>query len=372
MPKISTRLFSGAKHRVSKKVGMPPGSLIHIGEDHSRETQISLISYGVRGVETRILDSVDALSHYQAGDAITWLNIVGLADIKAIEAIGQHFDIHRLVLEDILNTHQRPKCEHHDSFIYLVLTSLVIPEPGADRTVIQGLKSGIQYQQVSILLLDRFVITFEESASSALGHITQRLSNSSGRFRSQGSDYLAYEILDSIVDQYFEYEEYMAEQIDDIEEELLINPTSDTLIRIQRLKRELIKIRRVISPLRELLNGLLRSDSPLIHAGTAIYLRDVFDHCLRITEMLDSYRDMTTGLLDIYISSISNRMNEIMKVLTIFASIFIPLTFITGIYGMNFDDMPELHWPWAYPALWGLFISIAGGLLVYFKRRHWL
>jgi magnesium transporter len=372
MPKISKRLFSGSNHQVSKKVGMPPGSLIHIGEDHSRETEISQISYSALGVETRILDSVAALRHYQTGEAITWLNIAGLADIKAIEAIGQHFDIHRLVLEDILNTHQRPKCEHHDNFIYLVLKSLVVPESGADSAAIQGLKSGIQYQQISILLLDRLVITFEESSSSALDHIKQRLNNSSGRFRSQGSDYLAYEILDSIIDQYFEYEEYMAEQIDDVEEELLINPTNDTLIRIQRLKRELIKIRRIISPLRELLNGLLRSDSPLIHAGTHIYLRDVFDHCLRIAEMLDSYRDMTTGLLDIYISSISNRMNEIMKVLTIFASIFIPLTFITGIYGMNFDDMPELHWPWAYPALWGLFISIAGGLLVYFKRRHWL
>ena len=372
MTETSKGKVAGPVRHVSRKGGLPPGSLIHIGEDHRTESRISLVSYGPKGIESRMLESIADLGDTQGADTVTWINIAGLADIEAVEAVGAQFGIHRLVLEDILNTHQRPKCEHHENFIYLVLKGLVVPKPGTEVADHQGLKSGIQYQQISILLLDKFVITFEETSGQTFDPIKQRLQTSRGRLRAMGSDYLAYELLDTIVDQYFEYEEYMAEQIEAVEEELLLNPTRETLIRIQRLKRELIKIRRVVSPLRELLNGLLRSDSNLIHSGTQIYLRDVFDHCLRITETLDSYRDMTTGLLDIYISSISNRMNEIMKVLTVFASIFIPLTFITGIYGMNFDNMPELQWPWAYPTLWILFVSIPGGLLVYFKRKQWL
>jgi magnesium transporter len=221
-------------------------------------------------------------------------------------------------------------------------------------------------------VLDNFVVTFKEKTDDIFVPLKQRISNSKGRIRNLGSDYLAYAILDTIVDQTFSLLDSLDEMLESTEEELLTNPTSGTLVSIQRIKRELIYIRKSVSPLREMLATIMRSDSILIQEKTNIYFRDVYDHALRITESIESYRDMLSGLLDIYISSVSNKMNEVMKVLTIFASIFIPLTFIAGIYGMNFEYMPELKWKWAYPVLWVLFISIPVVLLIYFKNKKWL
>lgn len=352
--------------RVSKKRGLPPGSLIHVGTDHRHPALITLVDYNATGFSNRVVDSIEDLLPFKHSPSITWVNIGGLSNIALIEAIGEHFGIHRLVLEDILNTHQRPKCEEHEDFIYLVLRSI------NQAVSNEGNVATSEYEQISVLLLDGFVFTFEEKPNETFEPIRRRINGSLERFSSLGSDYLAYVILDTLVDQYFDFEEAMAERIDDVEEILLHNPTADTLAGIQRLKRDLIKMRRAVTPLRELLNGVLRANTKLVKPATHIYFRDVHDHCLRITETLDTYRDMVTGLLDIYISSVSNKMNEIMKVLTVFASIFIPLTFITGIYGMNFDVMPELHWPWAYPLLWVGFICIPVVLLTYFKRKRWL
>lgn len=348
--------------RVAKKGGLPPGSLVHIGEVHETEVRITIIDYNQDTIEERTVDSIEQILQCRETDTVTWVNIEGLGNIELISAIGEHFNIHPLVLEDILNTHQRPKLEEYDDYLYCVLKGIALLEG----------KFVVTYEQISILILNDFVFTFKEKQDELFEPVKRRLRASKGHFRSQGADYLAYVILDTIVDSYFTLQDSLDEIVDSIEEELLTDPTTKTLTLIQGVKRELIYIRKSTSPLRELLNAILRSESPLIQDKTLIYFRDISDHVLRISEAIESTRDMVAGLLDIYITSISNKMNEIMKVLTVFASIFIPLTFITGIYGMNFEYMPELKWKWAYLGLWVAFITIPIVLLVYFKKKKWL
>jgi magnesium transporter len=354
--------MSDSLSNTSEKTGMPPGTLVHVGDILEDEARISVFDYSKDALEELEIDSIDALLPYRDKDTVTWVNIEGLRDIDIVESVGRMFNIHPLVLEDILNTHQRPKFEEYDNCLYIVLKALSLE---ADPL-------SVSREQISILVLKNFVFTFKEKKDDIFAPLGQRLRNSKGRIRSHGSDYLAYAILDTVVDENFSLLDTLDEVYDSIEERLLTNPSSDTLMTIQRLKRELILMRKSISPLRELLAELLRSETELIAEKTQVYFRDVYDHAIRITETLESYRDMLGGLLDIYLSSVSYKMNEVMKVLTIFASIFIPLTFIAGIYGMNFENMPELKWTWAYPALWVVFVAIAIVLLVYFRKKKWL
>ncbi len=347
---------------ISKKYGMSPGSLVHVGNVLEAESRMSIIDYSNASIEEQSIESVNEILPYVDKDTVTWLNVEGLKNVELVESIGGILNIHPLVLEDILNTHQRPKFEEYDHYLYIVLKKLSL-EDG---------KFAVSYEQISILVLDNFLVTFTEKPDDIFQPLKQRLKNSKGRLRNLGSDYLSYAILDTIVDRIFVLLDALDETIESTEDELLTNPAADTLAIIQRLKRELIYIRKSISPLRELLAAILRSDTRLIEEKTNIYFRDVYDHAIRITESTESYRDVLSGLLDIYMSSVSNKMNEVMKVLTVFASIFIPLTFIAGIYGMNFEYMPELKWKWAYPTLWVSFISIPVVLLVYFKKKKWL
>jgi magnesium transporter len=346
----------------SKKAGLPPGSLVHVGEVLETEARITIIDYNKDIIEEQTIESIEQILQCREKDTVTWVNIEGLGIVELIGAIGEAFNIHPLVLEDILNTHQRPKLEEYDDYLYCVLKGISSAENDF----------AVEYEQISILILNDFVFTFKEKQDQLFEPVKRRLRSSKGHFRSQGADYLAYVILDTIVDSYFTLQDSLDDIVDSVEEDLITNPTAETLATIQGVKRELIFIRRSISPLREMLNAILRSESPLIEGKTLIYFRDISDHVLRISESLESSRDMVSGLLDIYITSISNKMNEIMKVLTVFASIFIPLTFIAGIYGMNFEYMPELKWRWAYPTLWGGFVIIPIILLVYFKKKKWL
>jgi magnesium transporter len=348
---------------VSEKSGLPPGSLIHVGDVLQPVSRISVMDFGTDHLQEPQIVSIDELEHYKKTDSITWVMIEGLADVNIIERIGQLFGIHQLVLEDILNTHQRARFEEFDDHLYIVLKCL-LPETG---------NFDVRYEQVSLLVLDNFVFTFKEKQDELFFPLQQRVRNPKSRLRSMGTDYLTYAILDIIVDQNFVLIDSLDDVISELEDQLLLaEPDSETLNTIQKLKREVISIRRHISPLRELIAGMLRSESPLINDKTHIYLRDVYDHSIRVIESIESYREILTGLLDIYISNISNKMNEVMKVLTVFASIFIPLTFLAGIYGMNFEYMPELKWKWAYPVLGLAFILIPLLLIVYFKRRKWL
>jgi magnesium transporter len=350
-------------NNASEKSGLPPGSLIHVGDIHESVTRMSVIDYSKENIEEQEIESVDDILKYKDSNTVTWVIIEGLTNVTIVERIGAIFGIHNLVLEDILNTHQRPKFEEYDDHLYIVLKSLLT----------ENERFTVAYEQISLLVLKNFVFVFKEKTDDLFKPVQQRLKTSKGRLRSLGSDYLTYAILDTIVDQNFIIIDSLDDAITSVEDSLLASePTQDTLHTIQMLKREIISIRRNVSPIRELMSGMLRSESDLINEKTHIYLRDVSDHAIRVIESIELYREILTGLLDIYISSVSNKMNEVMKVLTVFASIFIPLTFLAGIYGMNFEYMPELKWKWAYPVLWAVFVSIPVVLLIYFKRKKWL
>lgn len=350
------------KKRTSEKTGLPPGSMVHVGVKSDSPTKISIIDYSPGFAKEYSAKTIKELLHFKNKGTITWVNIEGLHDVKLIAAIEEHFNIHALVLEDILNTHQRPKIEEFENFLFLVLKGLLFDK--------QNMK--IVYEQISMVVLDDMVITFKEKTDDIFVPVRKQLLNAnSARIRNRGSDFLAYTILDTIVDEYFTFQDALDDQLEDIEDELLFHPTEQTLSSIQKLRREVIFVRRSIAPVREILAAIIRSDSSLIDEKNHIYFSDVYDHSIRVIEAMESYRDLVSGMIDIYLSSISNRMNEVMKVLTVFASIFIPLTFIAGIYGMNFKYMPELEWEWAYPALWGFFIFQIIVLLTFFKRKKW-
>jgi len=346
----------------SGKAGLPPGSLVHVGKVRDTARRVSVIRYNKENIETFNIASLDELPRDRGKAEITWVNVEGLQDTEIIASLEHSFAIHPLVLEDILNTHQRPKFEEFGDYLFVVLKALAF-EPDQPT---------INHEQISILILKDFVFTFAEKPDDLFDQIRRRLEDAKGRLRCLGADYLAYVIMDTIVDRYFTLQDSLDEALESLEEQLLSNPTSQTLATIQRFKRELIFVRKSISPVRELLSVIQRSESALIHEKTVVYFRDVYDHAIRVSEAVDSSRDLITGMLDIYLSSVSNKMNEVMKVLTVFASIFIPLTFVAGVYGMNFEYMPELKWRWGYPLLWIVFIGITAGLLNYFRRKRWL
>ncbi len=354
--------MSDSSSNISRKAGMPPGALIHVGEVFDADSTIFVIDWSNESIEERTVQSVDEILRYKGQGTVTWVDIEGLKNIELVEAVGRAFNIHPLVLEDILNTHQRPKFEEYDDYLYIVMKVVSL----------EGDELSPNYEQVSVLVLSDFVFTFKERKDDVFLPINRRIKNNRSQLRSLGSDYLAYTILDTIVDLNFSLLDSFDEKLDSIEDELLTDPTPQTLVDIQRIKRELINIRRNTSPLRELLGAILRSESELIHEKTHMYFRDVYDHAIRITEAIELHRDMMSGLLDIYISSVSNKMNEVMKVLTVFMSVFVPLTFIAGIYGMNFEYMPELGWKWSYPVLWLGFIATSLVLLAFFKKKKWL
>jgi len=345
----------------SGKIGLSPGSLVHVGSPQETETRISVIEYSRESFAERECRSVADLLISPEKQTVTWVIVEGLSDVALIEELGRKFAIHPLVLEDILNTHQRPKFEEYEEYLFISLKAISMRKNGF----------AVAYEQISLLLMDHFVLTFREGADDLFLPLRKRLCDDKGRLRNQGSDYLAYVILDTIVDHYFVLQDSLDRVIENLDEALPSHPTPSMLASIQKIRRELIFIRKTVSPLRELLVEILRSDTHLINDKVLLYLRDVHDHAIRITEAVDTYRDMVTGMMEVYLSSISNRTNEIMKVLTIFTSIFIPLTFVAGIYGMNFEYMPELKWKWFYPALWIVFILIPLILLWYFKNKKW-
>tara|TARA_R110002073_G_scaffold20355_7_gene73053 strand:+ start:5499 stop:6563 length:1065 start_codon:yes stop_codon:yes gene_type:complete len=345
----------------SDKTGLEPGSLIHVGDVHDSDSCITLVDYSAAHCEVRTIESLQDIREYRDRKSVTWVMVEGLADASIVESIGQQFNIHPLVLEDILNTHQRPKLEEHEDYLFVVLKSLLRVE--SEFTVVN--------EQVSLLIFKDFVFTFKEKTDSLLTPVIKRLENSRGRIRSMGSDYLMYAVLDTIVDLNFDIMDQLEETLISIEDEIFALPTPALLEKLHEIKLEVIRMRRFISPMRDLSAGLLRSESTLIDPNTRLFLRDVHDHLLRIIESIETHREIISSLLEIYLSSISSKLNEVMKVLTVFSSVFIPLTFITGIYGMNFESMPELKWAWGYPAIWMVFIVTSGTLFLYFKRKGW-
>jgi magnesium transporter len=333
-----------------------------VGEERYERVKLSVISYDQVNLQEKVINKVEEVFSFRNKPSVTWLNIDGVHQIEMLEQVGQHFGLHPLVLEDIASTSQRPKMEDFDDYIFVVLRMLRFDEK----------ENETKTEQISLLLGPDFVISFQEKEGDVFDSIRERIRNNKGRIRKMGADYLAYALIDAVVDNYFMILEKLGETIEEIEEKLVTNPTSETLHTLHDLKREMVFLRKSVWPLREVINRLERSESPLINKSTYVYLRDVYDHTIQVIDAVETFRDMLSGMLDIYLSSVSNRMNEVMKVLTIIATIFIPLTFIAGIYGMNFRYMPELEQAWSYPTILILMLIMAIVMLVYFRRKKWI
>jgi len=346
----------------SKKAGLPPGAFIHIGARKTQEPKITIIDYDETTFQERETKVIEECFLFREKPTVTWINVDGLHQIEILEKLGECYSFHPLVLEDILNTDQRPKMEDYGDYLYIVLKML------HDK----GKGNQIEAEQVSLVLGPNYVFSFQESGGDVFDQIRERLRTGKGRVRKMGADYLAYTLVDAIVDYYFVILEKLGERIELLEEELVIHPKTETLKEIHTLKREMIFLRKAVWPLREVISGLQRGESPLVQKTTGIYLRDVYDHTIQVIDTIETFRDILSGVLDIYLSSVSNRLNSVMKVLTIIATVFMPLTFLAGVYGMNFKYMPELEWRWGYPTLWAAMVVIGVSMLVYFRKKKWL
>lgn len=346
----------------SVKTGLPPGSLVHIGEKRAEKVGIRIIDYSEKDWHEREVQEVGECFPFRDEATVTWISLAGLHDVKAIQEIGSHLGIHPLVLEDILNTGQRPKIEIFEDYVFVVLKMISIDTDGYE----------IKAEQVSIILGRNFVISFQETIVDIFHSVRERIRNDKSRIRRMEADYLSYALLDMLVDNYFIILEKLSEKIESLEEAVVAEPTPETLHAIHILKREMISLRKSVWPLREVIKGLEKGESPLVGDATRPYIRDVYDHTIHIIETVETFRDMLSGLLDIYLSGISHRMNEVMKLLTIIATVFIPLTFITGIYGMNFEYMPELRWRFGYFVILIVMALLGLGMIIYFKKKRWL
>lgn len=348
----------------SKKAGLPPGTLVHIGEKWAEEVKITVMSYNETCFEEKEIKTIEKHFLFKKDENIvTWINVEGIHQVEMIEKLGNYFGLHPLTLEDILNTDQRPKIDDYAEYIYIVLKMIYFN--GKYREIIT--------EQISVIFGSNFIISFQEGKEGdVFDPIRERIRNGKGHIRKMGVDYLGYTLLDAVVDNYFLILEKLGENIESLEEELVINPTTETLGEIYRLKREMIFLRRAVWPLRELIANLARGEYLLIKESTRMYFRDVHDHTIYVIDTIETFRDMLSGILDIYLSSINNKLNAVMKILTIITTIFMPLSFIAAIYGMNFKYMPELEWRWGYFMVWAIMGVIGGSMVFYFRKKRWM
>jgi len=362
----------------TRKVGVSPGTVVYTGPARSEQVRIDIVRYDETGFDERVLDDPSELEAAISEPGVVWVNVVGVHDTELLERLGRLLELHPLTVEDLASVAQRPKVEAYGDYVYVVARMM-------ERATFEGSSDdggqergdpvdaeGWSIEQLSIVLRGNLLVTFQETPEDPFGPVRERLRQGRGRVRKYGADYLAYALLDLVVDRYFTVIEHFGERIETLEDLVLQAPTPDVLEQVNRLRRALLLVRRAVWPLRDVLAELRRDESPFISPTVATYLRDAHDHTVQVLETLDTLREMVTGLHDVYLTSISLRMNDIMRVLTIIATIFIPLTFLAGIYGMNFDYMPELRWRWAYPALWLVMLVSAVGMLLAFRRRRWL
>ena len=350
------------KTKARLNIDAAPGTLIQSTDTSLPPAKITYFEYSEDYLNERQLESLSQVLPLGNANRTVWINVDGLYDNALMQQVMDCFGIHPLVIEDIQTTTQRPKTDTYESYLFLTLKMLQWDEK--DRNILA--------EQVSLLIGKNYVISFQEVQGDVFDPIRDRIRRNKGRIRRSPADYLAYSLVDSIVDNYFLILEEFEEQIDEVEEQILTAPRPNTPQAIHDLKRKILSMRKAVWPLREVVNRLEKFESTLIHNATKPYLADVYDHTIQIIDTVETIRDITSGLLDIYLSNISNSMNSVMKVLTIIATIFIPLTFIAGVYGMNFQNMPELSWAWGYPVVVGVMVMAAVGMLFYFKRKKWL
>lgn len=346
----------------SKKAGLPPGSLLYTGQRSAEPVSMQVFNYNAEGLEVKELSSVEESFSYRDDGKTSWINVNGVHNVQLIETICKHYGIHPLTIEDIVSTDQRPKIEEGDGYLYVVLKMM---EFDVD-------KENVQIEQVSLLLGEGFVLSFQEREGDTFSPVRERLRAGKGRIRSREADYLLYALVDSVVDNYFVIMEKVGDTMALIEEKLLLNASKDNFVAVYGLKREMLAVRRSTWPLREVIYKLERDEIALISPDTQLFLRDVYDHIIQVIDTVETYRDLLSGMVDLYHSTVSTRTNEVMKVLTIISTIFIPLTFIVGIYGMNFEVMPELQWRYGYLMVWIIMLLIFAGMVWVFKRKRWL
>jgi len=346
----------------SVKSGLPPGSLVHIGTAPDQAAGIRRMEYHAEGCHEQVCTGLDSCLVEPEGTGVTWIDVEGVHDVELIRALGGHYSLHPLVLEDIVSTVQRPKVEDYGSYIFIVMRMLR-PLPDGE----------FESEQLSMVLGRDYLLTFQEGLDGdVFDPVRTRIRTGKGKIRGLGPDYLTYSLIDAIVDRYFTVLEGFGERVMDVEEELAASPTRRTLVQINAMKKEIIYLRKAVWPMRELLGYLERGDSELITDSSRVYFRDVYDHTIQAMDSVETYRDLLMGMLDLYLSSISNRTNEIMKFLTVIGTIFMPLTFLVGVYGMNFKHMPELEWHYGYAVLWGIMFLLSLGMIIYFRRKRWL
>jgi magnesium transporter len=361
-PLHQLRVMGRLIRRRTTRPGSDPGTLVLPGPPPEEKARLTLIEYSAERLrESGETPGVDAIPPPDP-DAVLWLNLEGLHDLELIRALGARFSLHPLVLEDIVTPGQRPKLEDHGDYLYVVLPMLSL-DPSSGN---------VRDEQISIVLGSGYVLTFQERAGDDFDAVRERIHNPTARIRGLRADYLAYALVDAVVDHYFTILEAIGDAAERVEADVVERPGPATIHRLHALKREMLLVRRAVWPVRDMVNALLRSESPLIAEPTRVYLRDVYDHAIRIIDTVEVLRDVIGGIMDLYLTSLSQRTNEVMKTLTVIASIFIPLTFIAGVYGMNFEFMPELHWRWSYPALLALMLMLSLGMLWLFRRRGWM
>jgi magnesium transporter len=348
--------------RMARKVGMPPGSLVYTGEKEHSPAKITLTRYNEQTIVERPLDAFTECQIVTDPGEVTWINVTGVSKAKDLEKLGECFKIHPLVLEDILEVGQRPKVEDYDDYLYIVLNSI---RPAAEGEELVA-------DEISLVLGPHYLLSFYAGDGDIYAPVRERLLQGKGRIRKLGADYLAYALIDLVVDNYFIELEKFGDQVESLEDEVVAQPSPQTLRDVHRFKNDMIMLRKSLWPLREVIARLERRESPLISESLGNYFRDVYDHTIIAIDTVETYRDILSGMLDIYLSSMSNRLNQIMKVLTIIATIFMPLTFITSLYGMNFKYIPELQWEYGYYMALGVMLVIAGSMLEYFRKKHWL
>lgn len=360
---MSRKKARNGHRRHAAHVGTPPGTL-HVQPDR-KPPNMQVFAFDENEYTEGAIREFDDIHAYLERWAVTWVNVDGLGEASLLQRFGELFDLHRLALEDVLSHHQRPKVEQYESNLFMVIRMLDEGPP-------------LSTEQLSIFVGDRFVLTFQEHPGDCLDEVRDRIRTGRGKIRTMGSDYLAYCLLDAVVDAYYPHLDEFSERMEALENEVLERPSPAGVVKIHALRRDLLTVRRALSPLREAVNMLLRDGMRSFSEQTLVYLRDCYDHTVQVLEMVEMYREITAGLLDVYLSSVSNRMNEIMKVLTIIATVFIPLSFLAGIYGMNFNtqaspwNMPELGWYWGYPAFIVLAVAVAAFELMLFWRKGWL
>ncbi|MBK5214118.1 MAG: magnesium/cobalt transporter CorA [Flavobacteriaceae bacterium] len=345
-----------------KARNLSPGTVTYTGGKTTTKTQLDIIDYSKEHYERFETHNIEDAFKYEDSTHITWINVNGLSNTADIVTLGNHFELHPLIQEDIVSTNQRPKIDEYEDYLFIVFKMLHYDE-----------NEQLTNEHVSMVMGKDYLVTFQESEGDVFGDLRERLEHGKGRIRGAGADYLMFAILDAVVDNYFTVVEFLSNKVEMLEDKLFDDKEDPNIIQeIQELKKEILKIRKAVLPLREVINRLEKIEIPLIEERTNKYIRDLYDHIIQVNESVEIYREMIWGLMDMYMTTISNKMNEVMKVLTIMASIFIPLTFMAGIYGMNFDHMPELHFKYSYYYLLGVMVLVFLGMILYFKRKKWL